>query len=850
MELKRYQQRVIEEARAYLDALKEERQGQNPKYASQEAWERLRPTLKLSVHFHRHTTGAGADLPTFGIKVPTGGGKTLIATQILGQVYKSLLTERNGAGLVLWVVPSDQIYKDTLKALRDRNHFYRLSLEYALSRRVEVWEKDEIARLTPSQLASCLNVLVVKLQGANRQDREALKFFRDSGGNIVQHFPAENDPEAQKALKARIPNLEMLEEDAATGSYLAKTSIGNLVRLCEPVVILDEGHKATSDLARQTIAGFNPRLVVELSATPHRSANVLSRVSGLELLNEQMIKLPINVSNSRQTSWENCLTQARDRREALAALARQHYREGNRLIRPLVLVQVERTGKDQRDTEYIHSEDVKEYLVGRLGVPAECVAIKTSEKDDIERIDLLDENCRIEWIITKAALQEGWDCPFAYILVSLSNTRSKQSMTQLVGRVLRQPFVEKTPYSELNESYVYCLRERAEAVVGEIRNALQKEGYEGDAASVVDRTGESDAGPPMRTALMRPEFRQQYRKPFEGRIFLPQFCVRNTGGDEPLDYFQHLLSRVDVRQFDYSVAAAWDFSQELAAATEQFRRINLSSDALEQYDFQEHDVVLTETDEETRAWLVSNIGLDWFSAKQLRSVVERVCAQLQGVDGKLALARFALLEKIGGLIQRETDAQTQALFESLHESGQLFFGLACLECTFELPAKVERRRLKTLRRKDDSDLQRSLFDFQPDDLNEYERNVALYLDINPEVLWWYRNIVGPDEFHIQGWQRSPLYPDFVVQQGRGGKAKPLVWVIESKGKHLKGSADTEYKRNVARVFEEIGKQVTWQELGEGFDEHCFRFQILDQGDYADRDWREDLNKMLMASLTP
>ena len=79
--------------------------------------------------------GLGEPLPNFCLKVPTGGGKTLLATQVLGLIYSAILEKRNGAGLVLWVVPSDQIYKDTLKALRDRNHFYRFSLEHAVSRR-------------------------------------------------------------------------------------------------------------------------------------------------------------------------------------------------------------------------------------------------------------------------------------------------------------------------------------------------------------------------------------------------------------------------------------------------------------------------------------------------------------------------------------------------------------------------------------------------------------------------------------------------------------------------------------------------------------------------------------------
>ena len=38
--------------------------------------------------------------------------------------------------------------------------------------------------------------------------------------------------------------------------------------------------------------------------------------------------------------------------------------------------------------------------------------------------------------------------------------------------------------------------------------------------------------------------------------------------------------------------------------------------------------------------------------------------------------------------------------------------------------------------------------------------------------------------------------------------------------------------------------MTWQELGEDFAQHKFRFQVLDQGEYADRDWRDDLQKML------
>jgi len=69
-------------------------------------------------------------------------------------------------------------------------------------------------------------------------------------------------------------------------------------------------------------------------------------------------------------------------------------------------------------------------------------------------------------------------------------------------------------------------------------------------------------------------------------------------------------------------------------------------------------------------------------------------------------------------------------------------------------------------------------------------------------------------------------------------------VVESKGKHLKGNEDTKYKRSVAGHFGKIGRRVSWQKLGADFQDETFRFQVLDEGEYEDRDWRDDLKKFL------
>ncbi len=658
MQLKRYQERVIREVKLFLEALAAQQASGN-RHAALDAWEEAKRKFLIKGDYRPRKNALGKDLPTFCIKVPTGGGKTLLATQILGLVYQTILKNRNGSGLVLWVVPSDQIYKDTLKAFRDRRHFYRESLEFALSRRIEAWEKHEIFRLTPARLQSNLNILLLKLASTNRETREQLKFFRDSGGNIVQHFPPEDDLEKHKVLKAQLPNLNMLGDDDRQDDSLVKTSLGNLVRICEPAVILDEGHKATSNLARRTIEEFNASVVVELSATPHKEANVLVRVKGMELLDEQMIKLPINIANSNQPSWKNCLTHAREKREQLAKLAERHYRATENFIRPIVLVQVERTGKDQRGTGFVHSEDVKQYLLQREGVNEAAIAIKTSDKDDIEGIDLLADGCPVEWIITKAALQEGWDCPFAYILVSLTNTGSQQSMTQLIGRVLRQPYVERTPSDELNESYVFCLRRKAADITGEVKKALEQEGYEGDAASVVDRSTEDGKPGQRRVATIREQFRRYYRE-FEGKIYLPRFCVKHGDRYEVLDYFRHLLSQVDVRRFDYA-GIDWNMATALEAAKDSIYRLTLEQADLERV--AERESVTLDTDEQVQAWLVASLSFDHFSHKQLREIVGRVSERLYqltpGLSGRLGLVKFEVREKIVGLIERWTDRQTQ-----------------------------------------------------------------------------------------------------------------------------------------------------------------------------------------------
>src|SRR5207249_4849302 len=117
------------------------------------------------------------------------------------------------------------------------------------------------------------------------------------------------------------------------------------------------------------------------------------------------------------------LNNARLKRDELHQIASEHYERTGDYIRPIMLIQVERTGEKQRLPGFIHAEDAREYLIKQCHIAPEEIAVKSSDKDEIEDIDLLDPECSIRYIITKQALQEGWDCPFAYVLTTLVNTK-------------------------------------------------------------------------------------------------------------------------------------------------------------------------------------------------------------------------------------------------------------------------------------------------------------------------------------------------------------------------------------------------------------------------------------------
>ncbi|MGH7944748.1 MAG: DEAD/DEAH box helicase family protein [Opitutaceae bacterium] len=346
MRLKEYQKRAEAELQAFLVRLATARDKEakaraiDPDLAHDfvaKAWEQSR----LPSAYLPRKTGIDEPPPGVCLKVPTGGGKTLLAVRAIGLVNSHY--RRRANGLVLWIVPSTQIFNQTWRALKDRAHPYRQHLDLVSAGRTLVLEKA--SGFSPAEVEENLCVLLLMLPSANRESKDQLRMFRDSGG-YDRFFPRDDDVAGHRELLKEVPNLDTFEKHAGFGGRQIKTSLGNTLRILRPLVILDEGHKAYSVNARATLEGFNPCLMLELSATPPKEANILVEITGRELLDAEMIKLDLHLADSPSPNWRDTLLAAVEHRNWLEQEADTYRNETNHDIRPICLIQVERTGKD------------------------------------------------------------------------------------------------------------------------------------------------------------------------------------------------------------------------------------------------------------------------------------------------------------------------------------------------------------------------------------------------------------------------------------------------------------------------------------------------------------------------
>ena len=253
--------------------------------------------------------------PYVCLRLPTGGGKTILGAHSIA-IARDTWIEKDWP-LVLWLVPSNTIRLQTAEALQNTRHPYRQVLDEAFDGRVRVFDITNFTHIRPHDVRDHCCIVVGTIQTLRVTNTEGRKVYAHNE-NMEPHFTG---------LPKTLPELETLDNG------VTKFSFANLLHIHRPLMIVDEAHNAVTGLTREMQVRVNPSAIVEFTATPRLNSNILHSVTAQELKREDMIKLPVMLSE--HDTWQNAVNGAIATRNSLAEIAASDPDH----IRPVVLFQ-------------------------------------------------------------------------------------------------------------------------------------------------------------------------------------------------------------------------------------------------------------------------------------------------------------------------------------------------------------------------------------------------------------------------------------------------------------------------------------------------------------------------------
>ena len=476
--LKDYQERVLESLRDFFKQCARDGQPERAYQAVQ-----LRYTTSPVPYLPVNVAGLPGEMPYVCLRVPTGGGKTLLACYAAGLAINDFM--RAERAVVLWLVPSNTILNQTADALRDPRHPYRRALELACGA-VEVVTIEEALRLSRAAVEGQTVVIVSTIQAFRTADPTGRKVY-DQNGSFSEHL-------------LNVPS-NRLDDLLPGADGKPKPSLVNMLRLRRPVVIVDEAHNARTDLSFSTLGEVLPSCIIEFTATPAQertASNVLHRVSAAELKAAEMVKLPLRVMTRHPSQRDQLLADAIALRADLEKLAILEAQQTGNYLRPIMLIQAERVDG---------CEPLRERLVKDFNLSKDEIKISVGALDELKDVKNIESpRCPVRFIITVQKLREGWDCPFAYVLCSLRETRSPTAIEQIVGRILRLPGAQTKLHPDLNCAYAFSVSDSLPDVLNELREALESNGFTAAEAAciVIPVSGTLPLGMQPRTTRVAP----------------------------------------------------------------------------------------------------------------------------------------------------------------------------------------------------------------------------------------------------------------------------------------------------------------------------------------------------------
>lgn len=770
-------------------------------------------------------------VPRVCAKVPTGGGKTLIGAAAVDCIFDALPAHDE---VVVWLVPRREILSQTLRNLRNPDHFLRQTLDRDFAGRVEVLSKEDGLAgrgFNANTMGDGLTVFVLSYDSfKNREGRRAY---------------------AENSALAGLTELQRAGGHAFDVEGADDTALISALAGSNPLVVVDESHHAGSRLSVDMLRNLNPRFVLELTATPDaKRTNVIAQATARQLKREEMVKLPVVVY--RRPDKRTVIQDAVMLQRRLEAVAESDERRTGRYIRPIVLFQAER-----RDAAGAETYELLRDRLVEAGIPPEQVAVRTGDVNEIGGADLMSRGCPIRFIITVEALAEGWDCPFAYVLATVANRTSRVSVEQIVGRVLRQPHACRAGSRSLNIAYVLTSSADFDGTVQQVvdglngsgfsqRDVVEERGEEAPApeAPLFEPSGDTDSsgdgneviGPlDLSVAPGEEVYSQQdevdeimarggeLEESYEGlgcnigtvggvlcslggdagihgmrasvagaarELRIPRFLARVDGGlftmdDEyvPLERENLLadfrLSKFGINQVHIDVTAFSDArAVDLVEDSDAYKIRRLDDDVRKNMRM----LFSTLSDEGKRDSLAALV-LDATSAQfrrtfgegQARAYIHRI------VDDMDQPTVEACFDSVGSVAKCVQDAVRELASEHCESRFEMMLTNGSITCepSYELPGSFRLARPNT-------SYAQTLYEAEEGGLDGIELKMADLLSNSDRIRWWHRVVERREgEFCINGFINH--YPDFLAQTTDG-----VVLAIETKGGHLIGE-DSEAK---------------------------------------------------------
>ena len=734
MNLKRYQANAVEVLEQFLELTKKLK----PRHAFNE--------ITDSIYKHEWF----GDIPFVCIKMPTGGGKTIVACKAVERIMSILLQHKMDTGIVMWFVPSESIKSQTLKKLTSTHDSHAKILSDAFSGGLKIFSNENALEITPEDVRNNLCVVVASLD-AFRKDAPIQKKYKvyKENGSLMDHF-------------------ENLKEDTdldRDADGLVINSLANVIRKNKPLVVIDEGHHTQTDLSLRFLSDLKPSFIIEFSATPRDGSNILVNTSASELKAEEMVKIPIVLAS--RTQWEQIVVDGIAKRDELEIRAKKLKGE---YIRPIALLQAQPKSTVRSTVTVV---ELKALLLER-GIREDHIKIKTGEVDELVGIDLYSKSCEVRYIITVNALIEGWDCSFAYVLISVANLGAKVAVEQIIGRIIRMPNAHRKLDEQLNRSYVFASAANFNEAAGKIIKGLEANGY--SKSDFVGKSEETSYSDPL-----------EAKKTLKVNLAVPMmaFGKEKLSFEDLLDGFELENQKAD---FDFKIHYDLD-GQATIDITEddewlQGKQLSLSFKYLEG----DHTV------DELAQWLDKKLRFPMIRPEDKKAFLEKAIKSL--IKNKkfslpeLSVNRYLLSDYLNLVITQSLEKYAEGVYRTSLKNNKISVQ------EFEVfPSKI------ALKSPVAKIFNKNLYE-RIDPINGEERSFVERIDRGAldNIQYWVRNREKIDPFYIQGWKKGKFYPDFVAVTKKGN-----ILALEWKGEDRVGNEDTLYKSEIAEIWKGLGK---------------------------------------------